>query len=60
MLVPGCTDCLRSDVEQKYPTASVAEMTLPGSWSEAATGAATLTRFIRPRDLDPTLGPDAE
>jgi phosphohistidine phosphatase len=60
MLVPGCTDCLRGEVEQKYPTASVAEMTLPGEWSDAASGTATLTRFIRPRDLDPTLGPDAE
>ena len=30
----------------------------PGPTS--APGGATLTRFIRPRDLDPTLGPDAD
>jgi len=59
MLVPECEGCLREDVEQKYPTGSVAEMSLDGGWSDVSRGAATLTRFIRPRDLDPTLGPDA-
>lgn len=60
MLVPDGADGLRDEVERKYPTASVAEMSLAGGWSEADSGAATLTRFIRPRDLDPTLGPDAD
>jgi phosphohistidine phosphatase len=60
MLVPGCTGCLREEVEQKYPTATVAEMTMAGNWSDAGNGTAALTRFIRPRDLDPTLGPDAD
>ena len=60
MLVPGCADGLRDEVAQKYPTASVAELSIDGDWSDAASGAATLTRFIRPRDLDPTLGPDAD
>jgi len=59
MLVPACTGCLREDVEQKYPTASVVEMQLQGGWQDVGTGRATLLRFIRPRDLDPTLGPDA-
>lgn len=59
MLVPACADGLREDVEQKYPTGSVAELTLAGGWGDAGSGAASLSRFIRPRDLDPTLGPDA-
>lgn len=50
---------LRESVAVKFPTASVASLSL-ASWSSAAAGAATLERFVRPRDLDPNLGPDAE
>lgn len=50
---------LRERVEDKYPTATVAQMTLPvDRWAEARAHSATLVAFIRPRDLDPTLGPD--
>ncbi len=50
---------LRERVEDKYPTATVAQMTLPvDRWAEAQAHSATLVAFIRPRDLDPTLGPD--
>jgi phosphohistidine phosphatase len=50
---------LRSEAAVKYPTATLAEMTLAGpSWRHLADGAATLTRFLRPRDLDPELGPE--
>ncbi|MDQ1228896.1 histidine phosphatase family protein [Sphingomonas sp. SORGH_AS_0879] len=50
---------LRERVEDKYPTATVAQMTLPiDRWNEAQPHSATLVAFIRPRDLDPTLGPD--
>jgi phosphohistidine phosphatase len=52
---------LRDEVEVKFPTASVATMTFDvDRWSEIAAGGGTLVRFIRPRDLDPSLGPDAE
>lgn len=59
-LVPDrVEDLLRDDVEEKYPTASVAEMTLDiARWGDAAANGAVLSRFIRPRDLDPALGPD--
>lgn len=57
MLVPG-GDALRGSVEEKYPTAALAEMSFDGSWSALAPGGATLTRFVRPRDLDPALGPE--
>lgn len=51
---------LRDEVEIKFPTATLAEMTFDGvRWEEVKADSATLTRFVRPRDLDPSLGPDA-
>lgn len=50
---------LRSALEEKYPTGAIAEIELPvGSWDDIEKGRGTLVRFIRPRDLDPELGPD--
>ena len=50
---------LRDRAEDKYPTATIARMTLPiERWAEARSHSATLVAFVRPRDLDPTLGPD--
>ena len=61
MLVPDSSEGLRDEVEEKYPTATIAEMTFDiEHWRDAAAGGARLTRFVRPRDLDPTLGPDAD
>lgn len=52
---------LRAALEAKYPTATLAEITLPAeSWSDVSEGSGTLTRFVRPRDLDPGLGPDED
>ena len=52
---------LRAEIEVKYPTGTVAEIELPVEhWSEVKEGTGRLLRFIRPRDLDPELGPDAE
>jgi phosphohistidine phosphatase len=52
---------LRGEVEVKYPTGTVAEIELPVErWADMTDGAGRLVRFIRPRDLDPELGPDAE
>jgi phosphohistidine phosphatase len=52
---------LRDDVEEKYPTATLAELTFEvDAWGRLAEGAGTLTRFIRPRDLDPELGPSED
>jgi phosphohistidine phosphatase len=61
LLVPeGGDDDAREQVEEKYPTASIAEITLAiDHWVDAEVGSGTLDRFIRPRDLDPALGPDA-
>jgi len=52
---------LRDEAALKYPTATLAEIALPASrWSDVAPGTGTLERFIRPRDLDPALGPDED
>ncbi len=61
-LVPDSVDdALRDELETKYPTATLTEMALDiDSWADAAPGAASMTRFVRPRDLDPALGPDEE
>lgn len=50
---------LRTEVARKYPTAALAEICLPvDHWADVAEEGGTLVRFVRPRDLDPTLGPD--
>ena len=52
---------LREEIDVKYPTGTVAEIVLPVEhWSEVKEGLGKVTRFIRPRDLDPELGPDGE
>ena len=59
-LVPDTTgDGARGEVEIKYPTASLAEMVFAvDRWDQVADGGGDLVRFVRPRDLDPELGPD--
>jgi len=58
-LVPRDADGARGEVETKYPTASLAEMTFAvDRWDDVADGGGRLVRFVRPRDLDPELGPD--
>jgi phosphohistidine phosphatase len=48
------------EAKTKYPTATLAELTIGEAWTEAGKGTAKLVRFVRPRDLDPALGPDEE
>jgi phosphohistidine phosphatase len=50
---------LRAEVAVKYPTGTLAEIALPAvHWREVDEGQGTIVRFIRPRDLDPELGPE--
>ncbi|MCW3834755.1 SixA phosphatase family protein [Sphingomonas canadensis] len=50
---------LVENVEEKFPTASLAELRFDvARWEDAAPATAELIRFVRPRDLDPSLGPD--
>ncbi len=49
---------LRDVVEVKFPTAAYAVLELDiDKWEDVAEGCARLTHLVRPRDLDPSLGP---
>jgi len=51
---------LRDIVEEKFPTAAYAVLELDiEDWGELEEGAARLVHLVRPRDLDPELGPEA-
>lgn len=56
----GDVSTLRGEAEVKYPTATFATVELPlDRWAEAEEGlAGRLKAFVRPRDLDSSLGPD--
>lgn len=60
LLVPNSDAPARVALEAKYPTATVAELAFEGSWADLAAGSARLVRFVRPRDLDPALGPEED
>ncbi len=52
---------MRASVYEKFPTAAIAEIELNiDTWAAIERGTGTLTGFIRPRDLDPELGPEDE
>lgn len=58
--VPDMGDTrLRDDVAEKFPTAAIAVIDFGiDHWADIAQGSGMLRRFIRPRDLDPALGPE--
>lgn len=60
LLVPESSDDpARCNVQLKYPTAGLAQIELPAKrWDEVTAGTGRLVRFVRPRDLDPALGPE--
>lgn len=59
LLLTPSADPRRAAAEVKYPTATIAVLALPVThWSEVTERCATLAEFVRPRDLDATLGPD--
>ncbi|MBY0521616.1 MAG: histidine phosphatase family protein, partial [Sphingomonas sp.] len=60
MLVPDhADDALRAAVYEKLPTGSRVELAFDiDHW--AAADVARIVRFTRPRDLDPSLGPDED
>lgn len=52
---------LRARVAVKYPTGTMAQIELAVEhWADVAERSGRIVRFIRPRDLDPELGPDTE
>lgn len=58
-LTRGSGSALRAEVEVKYPTGTLAEIRFEVErWRDIRSGSGELVRFIRPRDLDPELGPE--
>lgn len=59
-LVPDDGTCpLRAIVEEKLPTATFAVLELNiAKWEDIEEGCGRLVSLTRPRDLDPTLGPE--
>ena len=60
MMVPDKPgDEARDQVEEKLPTASIVEISFPvDRWEDVRPNSGTISLFVRPRDLDPSLGPD--
>lgn len=60
LLVPDrAGDGTRDSVEEKFPTAAVAELLFDVQrWRDIMPGSGTIIRFVRPRDLDAALGPE--
>ena len=60
-LVPKDDGPARREVDVKYPTATLCVMALKtDDWTGLEEGCATIEKLVRPRDLDPALGPDAD
>lgn len=54
-------DPLRSAVDEKLPTAALARLDLAiTGWRDIDVGMGKMTQFMRPRDLDPDLGPQLD
>lgn len=52
---------LRDIVEDKFPTAAYAVLELDiDRWADIAENCGRIVHLVRPRDLDPALGPNAE
>jgi len=59
LLAGSGEDGLIAAVTEKYPTAAVAVIHFGvDRWADVKEGSGALTAFIRPRDLDPELGPE--
>ena len=58
-LLLGRSGEMRERIAAKYPTGALAEISFDlASWRDVTAGAGRLERFLRPRDLDPALGPE--
>ena len=54
-------DTARDAVEEKFPTAALAQLEFDTDrWAAVKAGGARITRLVRPRDLDPSLGPEID
>jgi phosphohistidine phosphatase len=59
LVPPEAEDDIFEEVMAKFPTAAFAVFALDiDDWAQCTPGCGRLTHFVRPRDLDPELGPD--
>lgn len=60
LVPPNAANALFDQAAEKFPTAAYAVLDLSiDRWADLAPDCATLSHFIRPRDLDPALGPES-
>ena len=52
----GAAEAGAAALAEAYPTASLAEFALPGSWASLGAGGARLVRFLQPKDLPEMAG----
>ena len=56
---PEQENALFEEASEKFPTATLAVLELDiDDWGDFSAGCGTLIHFVRPRDLDPALGPE--
>ncbi|RDC60394.1 hypothetical protein HME9302_01601 [Alteripontixanthobacter maritimus] len=59
LVAPAKENALFDEAARKYPTATFAVLELPiDDWTQLENETAELVHFARPRDLDPSLGPE--
>ncbi len=59
LVPPSAEDALFDEAANKYPTATFAVFALNiDSWADLEGNCGKLIHFMRPRDLDPSLGPE--
>lgn len=59
LVPPSAEDTMFDDAANKYPTATFAVFSLDiDDWADLKENCGKLVHFKRPRDLDPTLGPE--
>lgn len=59
LVPPAAENAAFDEAARKFPTAALAVLELNiDDWAELADGCGKLVRFVRPRDLDPDLGPE--
>lgn len=58
LVAPESRETHYDEVAEKYPTAAFAVLELDiADWADCAPGCGRIVHFVRPRDLDPDLGP---
>lgn len=59
LVPPSAENALFDEAARKFPTAAFAKFDLEiDDWADLKKGCGKLVRFVRPRDLDPALGPE--